>query len=485
MSTELAQAPEPEPLVAGRRAWMILGVISFSNFQLDLSPLVLPELVDALYEASIAQFLWVFNIPTIMVPATLVLAGAIGERWGRKRIILLGTAAFMVASVAAVLAPNVMVLIAAQVVQALALVATLPAGVATLVAAFPQNKRGTAIGIWLAAGTAAAVLGSLLRSFLIDFGGWQAVLGITLPLGAAAFVATWLVIPEYRLEAKTKKLLPDPLGSVMLAVGIAAIMLALIPIQDVWQWLERTIIIGAGAGAAVVVWVLWRSKDHPSPILDLKLFNYRSFAYGNAAMALLYFGLSAFQMSSYGFLFYYDTSKAGLLFALGFAFWVVGASVGGRMIDKLGSFWVAVPGSLFWLAGLGWLALGSTAEPNVWFWLGAVSLAGVGSGLLSGGVFAMSMIDLPGHFISLGTSVIRTVVLIGTSFGVSVVGPILGARSVEGFRVALAVPAIACVVAAALMVSGCKRSQAELWQPKLEFNPDIPDTDGDPLCPTK
>ena len=296
MSTELAPAPEPEPLVAGRRAWMILGVISFSNFQLDLSlsassGWVLSELL---------QYNWVFNVFAIVGAATMVLAGAIGERWGRKRIILLGTAAFMVASVAAALAPNVIVLIAALAVQTLAAVAILPAGVATLVAAFPQNKRGTAIGAWLAAEAAATALGRLLGHFLVGFGGWQVAFWITLPLGAAAFVAIWLVIPEYRLETETKKLLPDPLGSVMLVVGISAIVLAFVQIQD-WQWLDVRIIAIGAAGIAVMGWVLWRSKGHPSPILDLKLFNYRGFAYGNAAMALLAFSSFAFQ--TWGFFF--------------------------------------------------------------------------------------------------------------------------------------------------------------------------------------
>ena len=471
--------PDFEPLVSGRRAWVVLGAISLSSFQTALSLSVMfvvrPELPAAFPEASTAQLSWVINAFNIVGAATLVLAGAIGERWGRKRTILLGTAAFMVASAAAALAPNVMVLIVARVVQALASVATLPAGVATLIAAFPQDKRGTAIGTWSAAGAVAAALGPLLGGFLIGFGGWQAAFWINLPLGAVAFVATWLVIPEYRLETKTKELLPDPLGSVMLAVGISAIVLAIVQIQD-WQWLDvRTITIGT-AGIVVVGWVLRRCRDHPSPIFDLKLFNYRSFAYGNVAMTLLAFGFFAFQLSGILFLtkvWEYDISKAGLLSTPIFAFTAVGASVGGRMIDKLGSFWVAVPGGVLWLAGLGWLALGSTTAPDAWFWLGAVSLAGVGSGLMWGGVFAMSVSDLPGHFITLGTSVIQTVMRIGTSFGVAAAETIVGAEavlegaeavleSVDGFRAVFAMSAITCAVAAAFMASGYKRSPAEL-----------------------
>ena len=169
----------------------------------------------------------------------------------------------------------------------------------------------------------------------------------------------------------------------MLAVGISAIVLAIVQIQD-WQcWMC------APSPSALPAWrwwgwVLWRSKNHPSPILDLKLFNYRSFAYGNVAMTLLAFGFFAFQLSGILFLtevWKYDISKAGLLSTPIFAFTAVGASVGGRMTDKLGSFWVAVPGGLLWLAGLSWLALGSTTVPDDWFWLGGGLAGGRGFGL--------------------------------------------------------------------------------------------------------
>ena len=204
--------PDFEPLVTGRRAWVVLGAISLSSFQTALSlsgGVCGAARVDRGLPRSVqrAAFM-VINVFNIVGAATLVLSGAIGERWGRKRIILLGTATFMVASVAAALAPNVMVLIAARVVAGAGFGShaagrgshadrRLPAGKA-------RHSHRHLVGCRGSGGSSGAIAGRFSDRLRRLAGG---VLD-KLALGAVAFVATWLVIPEYRLETKTKELLP-------------------------------------------------------------------------------------------------------------------------------------------------------------------------------------------------------------------------------------------------------------------------------------
>ncbi len=455
---------------------MVLGVVSLTSFQTALSLsvifIVFPELSDAFPEASNAQLSWVINVFSIVGAAALVLAGAVGERLGRKRIILWGTAAFSASSALAALAPNVAVLIAARIAQALASVATLPAGAATIIAAFPKDRRGTAIGTWSAAGGVAAACGPSLGGILIDAGGWQAAFWINVPMGAVAFVAAWLVIPEYRLGSggevgsgdggRHKELLPDPLGSAVLALGISAIVLAIVQTQD-WQWADpRTIAVGL-SGMAAVIWLVRRSASHPSPILDLRLFRYRSFAMGNVSMALLAFGFFAFQFSGILFLteiWGYDVKGAGLLSTPIFACTALGSSVAGRLTDRWGAARVVVPGGVLWLAGIGWLAMSVSSARDLGLWLAGVSLGGVGSGLMWGGVFAAVVIDLPEHFIALGTSVTQTLMRIGTSIGVAVAVTIIGAEisgaSVGLFRGSFAMSAVMCAVAMLFLSGGTR-----------------------------
>lgn len=457
---------DPEQsILPKRQAWLVLAVVSLTSFQTALSLsvifIVFPELSDAFPEASNAQLSWVINVFSIVGAAALVLAGAIGERIGRKRIILWGTAAFSVASAMAALAPNVTILILARVAQALASVTTLPAGAATIIAAFPRDRRGTAIGTWSAAGGVAAAMGPSLGGILIDVGGWQAAFWINVPMGAIAFVAAWLVIPEYRL--KTKELLPDPLGSGVLALGVSGIVLAIVQTQE-WQWLDaRTIAVGL-AGIAAVVWLLYRSSRHRSPILDLRLFHYPSFAFGNISMTLLAFGFFAFQFSGILFLtevWDYEVREAGLLSTPIFACTAMGSSVAGRLTDRFGAAKVVIPGGVMWLAGIGLLALSVSETRDLGLWLTGVSLGGVGSGLMWGGVFAAVVIDLPEYFIALGTSVTQTLMRIGTSIGVAVAVTIIGTEitdsSVGLFKGSFAMSALMCAVATLFLMGSFKR----------------------------
>ena len=457
--------PETSPPVSSKRAWLILGVVGLSSFQTALSLSVIfvvyPELTDAFPGASDAELSWVITAFSIVGAAALVLAGAIGDRFGRRRSILWGTAAFSLASAAAALAPNTTVLIIARVAQALASSLTLPAGAATILAAFPKERRGAAIGTWSAVGGVAAAMGPFFGGLLIDAGGWQWAFWINVPMGALAIAWGFFVIPEYRI--KSKELLPDPFGSAILALGVSALVFAIVQTGE-WQWLDYRTISIAIAGLAATAWLVRRSASHPSPILDLRLFSFHSFAFGNISMTLLAFGFFAFQFSSIQFLtevWDYEVRDAGLLSTPIFACTAIGSWLAGRLTDRFGAAKVVLPGGVLWLIGIGWLALLAGDTRDLALWLYGVGVGGVGSGLMWGGVFSAVVIDLPERSVALGTAITQTLMRIGSSIGVAVAVSIIGAAlAASSFRTAFAISAISCTVAMLFLSRRERRAEA-------------------------
>lgn len=465
-ANEATSSSASSPPVSSKRAWLILGVVGLSSFQTALSLSVIfvvhPELADAFPNASDAELSWVITAFSIVGAAALVLAGAIGDRFGRRRSILWGTAAFSLASAMAALAPNTTVLIIARVAQALASALTLPAGAATILAAFPKERRGAAIGTWSAVGGVAAAMGPFFGGLLIDAGGWQWAFWINVPMGALAIASGFFVIPEYRV--KTKELLPDPFGSAILALGVSALVFAIVQTGE-WQWLDYRTISIAIAGLAATAWLVRRSATHPSPILDLRLFSFHSFAFGNISMTLLAFGFFAFQFSSIQFLtgvWDYEVRDAGLLSTPIFACTAIGSWLAGRLTDRFGAAKVVLPGGVLWLIGIGWLALLAGDTRDLALWLYGVGVGGVGSGLMWGGVFSAVVIDLPERSVALGTAITQTLMRIGSSIGVAVSVSVIGAAvAASSFRTAFALSAISCTVAMLFLSRRDRRAEAQ------------------------
>src|SRR5687767_5943737 len=142
---------------------MILAVVSICSVLNPLSQSILnlafPSLQAAFSESSAATLSWVVSLYAIVSAATLIVGGVIGDRIGHKRVLLIGTAGYSIASIACGFAPNVAVLLVARSVQALSSALMTPAGAALVLREFPPNRRGTAIAAWAAAGSVATAVG--------------------------------------------------------------------------------------------------------------------------------------------------------------------------------------------------------------------------------------------------------------------------------------------------------------------------------------
>src|SRR3954447_18950590 len=219
------------------RRWKVLLVTGAAVFMAFLDVTIVnvafPSIKQAFPEASVAGLSWVLNAYNIVFAALLVPAGRLADLVGRRRLFFIGLWVFMLASAACGLAPSVEVLIAARAVQAAGAALLVPTSLALLLPALPPERRATATALWGATGGVAAATGPSLGGVLIEWTDWRLVFFVNLLIGAAAFVPARRLLREFR--DPDRGAVPDALGIVLLAGGVAALAFAIVEAPG-WGW---------------------------------------------------------------------------------------------------------------------------------------------------------------------------------------------------------------------------------------------------------
>lgn len=413
-----------------RRAWTALVAVGFTNLQmamtLSMAFVVFPDLERAFPDASSATLSWAVNIFTIVGASTLVLGAALARRWGDKRTLLAGTALFTLASVAAAVSPGLAPLIACRVGQALASSLVIPSGAAIVYREFPLAKRGVAVTTSAAIGAVGAAAGPSLGGLLIDAGSWRWAFWMNLPLGLVALAVVARVVVAN--PARSALRMPDTLSSVLLTAGIGAAVLALVQSPE-WGWRDPRTIASLVAGAALLTTVVGRSLHHPRPLLELALFRDVRFRVGNVALLVFSVSFFGFLLTSVLFLtdvWDYSIRRAGLLTTPIFAATAVMSVVSNRIVSRTGYRFVLILGGALWAAGTTAMALGLGSTPSTGRWLMAITVIGLGSGMLWGSMLAVSLATLPAASMAAATSLSQTLQNIGSTLGVAVMVTALG-----------------------------------------------------------
>jgi EmrB/QacA subfamily drug resistance transporter len=217
---------------------------------------------------------WVINSYLLPLSALLLLAGSAGDHFGRRRLLIIGTFLFAVASLGCALAPSLATLLACRLLQGVGAAILMPNSLAILGQSFSGESKGRAIGIWAATGAGMAAVGPVAGGWLIDLGSWRAIFLLNLPLAAGAIALAWRFVPP----DQEKDAYPlDTLGGVLATLGLAAVTWALTIGSSKGGWTS-----GAGIAAlsslGILFWYLWIEKrrgDHA--MMPLGLFASRSF----------------------------------------------------------------------------------------------------------------------------------------------------------------------------------------------------------------
>ncbi len=240
-----------------------------------------------------ADLSWVVNGYLLPLSSLLLLGGAMGDRYGRRRILLAGIAIFGLASLLCAFAASLWMLVGGRVLQGIGAALLLPNSLAILSATFEGQARGRAIGIWAAAGAAAGALGPLLGGWLIDTVGWRAIFYINLPVAALAVFMAWRFV---HLKTGGKPVALDPPGAVLASIGLGCVTWGLAEASAEKQ-LTAAAGIALAAGVAILLAFLWiEHRRGERAMLPLTLFGSSSFSGLNMMTFLLYGALGALML---------------------------------------------------------------------------------------------------------------------------------------------------------------------------------------------
>lgn len=384
-----------------------------------------PDISTSFAGSGRAELSWVLDGYFVVIAALLVPAGGLADRFGHKRIFLLGIAGFTFASLLCAVAPSLELLIAFRVLQGIGAALIAPTSLALVLDAFPVERRAAGVGLWGAAAAAAAAVGPTLGGALVELSDWRLVFLVNLPIGAAVLLFGGRRLRE---RAKLDAHLPDLPGALMLASGLALVTLAIVEGND-WGWTATATLGCFVAAAALFGGVAWRSTRHPRPIVDPALFAHRSFRIGNlgtllfaAAFFSLILGNVVFLTSIWG----YSVLQAGAATLPGPALSTVFAGPAGRLADRFGHRAVIVPGTLIFAAGT--MVLRSAgAEPDwLGLWLPGACLTGVGIGLAFPTLGSAAVRDVPADSFATASAVNAAFRQVGAVLGTAILVAIVG-----------------------------------------------------------
>ena len=376
--------------------------------------------------ASLAQLQWVTNAYLLTLASLILLGGSFGDRFGRRRVFVVGVVWFAAASLICGLAPNVEVLIGARALQGIGGALLTPGSLAMIQGAFAPEDRAPAIGAWSGLGSIAAAIGPFVGGALIDYASWRWIFLLNLPLAAITVLIAVKAVPETRDPRASSRF--DVAGAVLAAVALGGTTYALIEWGRTGAVLAA--VIGVGTGVAFVL----VEARVPEPMLDLRLFRDLTFSASNAMTLLVYGSLGAL---TFFVVIELQTAAGWSALAAGAAFvpmtviMVLLASAGGRLGQRIGP---RIPMSLGPLVmALGVLAM-TRIGPEASFWadvLPAVTVFGLGLALMVAPLTATVLAAAPDEQAGLASGVNNAVARAGSLLAVAALPIAVGLRGAE------------------------------------------------------
>ena len=418
-------------------------------------------------EADAGALQWVVNAYLLPLSALLLLGGAAGDRFGRRRLLVAGTGLFALASLGCALAPGLELLLASRFLQGVAAAMLMPNSLAILGATFSGEAKGRAIGVWAATGAAMGALGPVLGGWLIDLGSWRAIFLLNLPLAAAAILLAWRYVPH---DAEDSDQSLDWFGALLSTGGLGLLTWALTVGSGQGGWNVGAVIAVSVAFGLLVLFVVVEDRRGDRAMMPLALFASKSFV-GLTLLTLLLYGAlgGLFVLIPYVLIeeaHYSATAAGAALLPLPLVLAVASPMIGG-LAERIGPRLPLTIGPLVVAAGF-LLTLRISARADYWTEvLPAILIIAVG---LSGAVAPLTTAVLnsvdarhTGSASGFNSAVARTGGLVATAL----LGSVLAAQGVQlvsAFHVAMIASAVTCLAAAAsalILITGAFVAERE------------------------
>ncbi|KJF20303.1 Spectinomycin tetracycline efflux pump [Rhodococcus sp. AD45] len=269
---------EPLALASRRGRWVVAATVLGSSMALldgTVVNIALPHIGEEL-GSGVAGLQWTLSGYTLALASLILLGGALGDRWGRRRVFVWGTVWFAVASLLCGIAPDITFLVVARILQGVGAALLTPGSLAIISASLREEDRGAAIGLWSGLGGVAGAIGPLFGGWLVEVAGWRSVFFLNLPLAALVVWASVRHVPESRDPHPPERL--DVLGSACAVVGLGALTYGLI---------EMNLVAGV-VGALVLCLFVVVERRSPSAVVPPSLFRSRMFVAANLVTLAVY-----------------------------------------------------------------------------------------------------------------------------------------------------------------------------------------------------
>ncbi|MEU3055620.1 MFS transporter [Streptomyces griseus] len=390
----------------------------------------------------------------VAMGALTQVVGSLSDRWGRRNLFLAGIAVFTLASLGATVAPDLLLLDIARVVQGAGAAAIMVNGIPLLSDRYSGEERNLAIGAWGSFATAAGLLAPVFGGVLAETFGWRAVFAVNLPLGAAAWLLAVRVLP--RTPGTGGAVRTDWLGSLLLMIGLGtATLLMLRPGDTPWSRQDTAVLLTAALALTAFLAVQLRV---PAPTLELRMFGRPAFS--GAMLAVLLSRVLTIGGSVYLVLYFSDglglsPTGAGLLMTPIFLAQIVMGMVGSKLIGNRAPG--PVIGAGYALKGVGFAALALLITPDTPWWALLLPLLawGAGGGIAGAPVMAVAVRVTAPERVGMVAGTVSTLASLGAGVGTAALGAVFalhgghgaqavtdGARAVLGVSAALAVVAV-------------------------------------------
>lgn len=393
-----------------------LAIISLDNTIVNVA---LPTMQEDL-QATNSQLQWVIDAYSVLFAGTLLLAGSLGDRFGRRRILAIGLVIFTAGSLVAVFATDASMLTACRGIMGIGGAFIMPSTLSILVHVFPEpHERARAIGIWAAVAGVGVALGPIIGGLLLEHYSWHAIFWVNPPIAIVVLFLVWWLVPESSDPARPKL---DPLGAVLSAGGLIALVTFVIELPETGI---DTMTIGLFVAAAVLLSAfVWWERRVERPMLPMELFGNRLFTTAIITVALVYFALMGAMFFLPQFLQLVQGMsplQSGIAVLPGALGLLVASLFSPRLAQRFGTRRMVVIGLA--VVTLGMTLFSTLARDTHYAWVGATfAFVGIGLGLTlpqaTNGVLAA----VPSERSGMGSAVNDAMAELGGSLGVAILG---------------------------------------------------------------
>jgi EmrB/QacA subfamily drug resistance transporter len=408
-----------------RHRWKILAVLCMSLVLIGLDNLILnlalPKIQTDLGSTS-TEMQWIVDSYTLVFGGLLLLCGSLADRFGRRRMLMMGMVLFLAFSLAAAFSTDSTVLIAMRAAMGAGAAMIMPATLAIIKDVFPAEEQAKAIGIW--AGTAAlgVPLGPVVGGLLLDHFWWGSVFLINAPVVVVALVGGAVLIPESRNRNHPGPL--DLLGALLSAAGLAALVYGLVEASRN-GWTDRITLISLAVSVTLLLaFAVWERRAR-FPMLAPELLRDKRFSGSALAITAISFGMfgALFVLTQYlQFVLAHEPLDAGLRL-LPIATMIIGAPLSPRLVERIGLKAVVALGlSLITAALVLTAGAGTDSEPRI---LWSLAFFGLGMGLAMPAAADAMLAAAPSGQSGAGSAVTDASMQVGGALGIAVIGSVL------------------------------------------------------------